>query len=250
MAKELPYFKFEPSEWQNGNIQMCSIESQIVFINLCCSYWQRLGELPYAFALQKHCNGINNALLELCEHDVIESLDGNISIEFLNEQLKERFEKSKKASDSSKARWNKQGNANASKTQSERNARREEENREEEKIKVDSTTAEAIDFDNLLKFINKSFTRKFQKITQDVQKKYKARLKDGYTSDHVRTAILNCKKQKFHQENNYQYCTPEYFSRSKTLETYSNTGNIETELTPIERTNQRTLEETKSLWEK
>jgi hypothetical protein len=35
MAKELPYFKFEPSEWDNGIIQMCSRESKGLFIDIC-----------------------------------------------------------------------------------------------------------------------------------------------------------------------------------------------------------------------
>lgn len=34
-------------------------------------------------------------------------------------------------------------------------------------------------------------------------------------------AIKNCKKNKYHKENNYQYCTPEYFSRSETLDKYA-----------------------------
>jgi hypothetical protein len=57
MAKELPYFKFEPDAWENGNIQMCSKSQKGLFIDLCSIYWARLGELPYALALQKHCNG-------------------------------------------------------------------------------------------------------------------------------------------------------------------------------------------------
>ena len=163
MAKELPYFKFEPSEWQNGNIQMCSFEAQIVFINLCCSYWQRLGELPYAFALQKHCNGINNALQELIKNDVITIKEDNISIDFLNEQLKERFEKSTKASESAKKRWSKTGNANASKTQSERNAKREEKKREEKSI-----------IPTLETFVAHAVKRKPNVCTKDVELKYYA----------------------------------------------------------------------------
>jgi uncharacterized LabA/DUF88 family protein len=34
MAKELPYFKFEPNQWENGNIQICSHEEKGVFIDL------------------------------------------------------------------------------------------------------------------------------------------------------------------------------------------------------------------------
>ena len=39
MAKELPYFKFEPNQWENGNIQMMSREDKGLFIDLCSMYW-------------------------------------------------------------------------------------------------------------------------------------------------------------------------------------------------------------------
>jgi len=132
MAKELPYFKFEPSEWQNGNVQMCTVESRILFIDICCSYWQRLGDLPYAFALQKHCGGIESALQELCDNEILHIKDNKICIEFLDEQLGERYEKSTKASKSAHSRWSKTKNANASKTQCENDAKRKEEKREED----------------------------------------------------------------------------------------------------------------------
>ena len=35
MAKELPYFKFEPNAWENGNIQMLSREDKGLFIDIC-----------------------------------------------------------------------------------------------------------------------------------------------------------------------------------------------------------------------
>ena len=54
MAKELPYFKFEPSEWLEGEIQICSDESISCFINLCSAYWLKLGCISYAFALHKY----------------------------------------------------------------------------------------------------------------------------------------------------------------------------------------------------
>jgi hypothetical protein len=89
MAKELPYFKFEPSEWDSGNIQICSRESKGLFIDLCSLYWNRLGELPYALALQKLCNGNKDAFQELINNEIIAVLDGKIVIEFLEEQLSE-----------------------------------------------------------------------------------------------------------------------------------------------------------------
>lgn len=130
MAKELPYFKFEPSEWDNGNIQMCSRESKGLFIDLCSIYWSRVGELPYALALQKLCNGKEDALHELTKLEIIAVIDGNIVIEFLDEQLSEFGNVSEKRRNAANKRWK---DANALQVQSKSNAMREEEIREEKK---------------------------------------------------------------------------------------------------------------------
>jgi len=130
MAKELPYFKFEPGAWDNGNIQMCSRESKGLFIDLCSIYWSRLGELPYALALQKLCNGNNDALQELQKQDIFGVIDGNIVIEFLDEQLSEFQETSKKRTKAANKRWS---DANALQLQSKSNAIREDKIREDKK---------------------------------------------------------------------------------------------------------------------
>lgn len=132
MAKELPYFRFEPSEWDNGNIQMCSRQSKGLFIDLCSLYWSRLGELPYALALQKLCNGIDDALQELKQHDIFGVIDGQIVIDFLDEQLSERGQVSEKRRNAAQKRWK---DASALQLQSKSNANRIEENIIEEKKK-------------------------------------------------------------------------------------------------------------------
>lgn len=130
MAKELPYFKFEPNEWDNGNVQMCSRESKGLFIDLCSIYWARLGELPYALALQKLCNGNESAMQELRKHQIIGVIDGGIVIEFLDEQLAEFSQTSEKRRKAANKRW---GDASALQMQSKSNAIRREEKREDKK---------------------------------------------------------------------------------------------------------------------
>lgn len=85
---------------------------------------------------------------------------------------------------------------------------------------------ESIDFEKLLSFINFSFGRKFKVINQKVKKSYNARIKEGYTKDQITDAINNCKENDYHKEKNYQYCTPEFFSRSEILDKYSNVTKI------------------------
>lgn len=92
---------------------------------------------------------------------------------------------------------------------------------------VNNTSNMSFDFPELLKFINKSFGRNFKLINQSVKKSFNARLKDGYSKLDVKICIDNLVNDKFHKENNYQYCTPEYISRASTLEKHSTKVNTQ-----------------------
>lgn len=96
MAKELPYFKFEPNQWENGNIQILSREDKGLFVDLCSMYWSRLGDVPFKLAVQKLCGGNATAFNSLCDEKIIEVIEGNIFIKFLSEQLNEFEDLSKK----------------------------------------------------------------------------------------------------------------------------------------------------------
>ena len=78
-----------------------------------------------------------------------------------------------------------------------------------------------IDYLALLGFINKTFGRRFEVINDKTKRAYKARLKDGYTKEQITDAIKNAAVSKYHKDNNYQYCTPEFFSRAETIDKYS-----------------------------
>ena len=156
MAKELPYFKFEPNQWENGNIQMLSREDKGLFIDLCSMYWSRLGDVPLKLATQKLCAGNATALNSLCDEKIIEISDGNIFIKFLSEQLNEFEDMSKQNSKNAKEGWQKrrkqkeesERNATALNSQSENDAIREEEMRGEkikEKRVVNKFTPPSLD---------------------------------------------------------------------------------------------------------
>ncbi len=100
---------------------------------------------------------------------------------------------------------------------------------EKEKEQVQHVKADIIDFDALILFINKTFGRSFKKVSPTVKSKYNARLKEGFTKEDFKTAITNCSKLQFHIDNNFQYCTPEYFSRSEILDKYSDVTKQEEE---------------------
>lgn len=100
-------------------------------------------------------------------------------------------------------------------------AQEKEEEKEKEENNNTPTKVDEINFDILLTYINETFGRSFKVINEATKKKYKATLKQGYTKDQIRQAIQNAKNAPFHIENNYQYCTVEYFSRPKTIDMYS-----------------------------
>lgn len=142
MAKELPYFKFEPNQWENGNIQMLSREDKGLFIDLCSMYWSRLGDVPLKLAIQKLCAGNATALKSLCDEKIIEVLEDNIYIKFLSEQLNEFEDVSKQNSKNAKEGWEKrrklkeesERNATALNPQCENDAIREDKIKENKKI--------------------------------------------------------------------------------------------------------------------
>lgn len=41
MARDLPYFKFYVSEWNDGSITLEDFHTQGLFINICSFYWSR-----------------------------------------------------------------------------------------------------------------------------------------------------------------------------------------------------------------
>lgn len=134
MAKELPYFKFEPNQWENGNIQICSREDKGLFLDLCSMYWARLGDLPFKLAVQKLCGGNATAFDSLMQENIFSVIDGFVCIGFLNEQLEEFDNTSKQNSQNAMQGWEKRRknkassdrNATASNPQSESDAIREE----------------------------------------------------------------------------------------------------------------------------
>lgn len=86
MAKELPFFKFEVSEWAFGRIQKQPLETQGAFVNLCCKYWHKLGELSWDDA----CLDFGQNHIETLEKNKIIGRDGEfIIIKFLDKQLDE-----------------------------------------------------------------------------------------------------------------------------------------------------------------
>lgn len=91
MAKELPYFRFYPSEWLEGDITLENEKTQGFFIQLCAWYWKKDCKIDLKFINKRLIKG--KAMLKHCLNALIESkiikVDENqdVSILFLDEQL-------------------------------------------------------------------------------------------------------------------------------------------------------------------
>ena len=81
---------------------------------------------------------------------------------------------------------------------------------EEEIIDVPAK-AEKIDFEKLKDFINQKTGRTFRLVNKQVQGKYLARLKEGYSKKDILDAVSNAVKSDYHKEENFKYLTPELF---------------------------------------
>lgn len=98
MSKELPYFKFDVAEWINGNITLESYSTQGLFINICSHYWFKSGLLSLSEIKRRLSNGLSDDFNSLIENGIIHVENDMIRIKFLDEQLQERNDLSKKNS--------------------------------------------------------------------------------------------------------------------------------------------------------
>lgn len=92
MAKDLPYFKFYPSEWISGDITIEDLRTQGLFINICCYYWSQECQVSFE-KLQKRFKKNKKQIENLISSEIIYK-DGEenktIKIKFLDKQWTER----------------------------------------------------------------------------------------------------------------------------------------------------------------
>lgn len=106
MAKDLPYFKFYVSEWNDGTITLEDYHTQGLFINICSFYWSRECNvtIQQLYKRFKEVEIIDN----LISLEIIKLDNDNVVIEFLDDYLEEKTVKSIKAKKAANARWNKE----------------------------------------------------------------------------------------------------------------------------------------------
>ena len=85
--RHLPYFKFYCNEWVNGNIALEDMHIQGLFVNICCYYWSRKGDVTLDQLYKKFQN--KEAINILKDSETFKIKYKKVSITFLDEQLGE-----------------------------------------------------------------------------------------------------------------------------------------------------------------
>ena len=93
MAKELPYFQFEPAAYLTKDVSFCSLAAQGLFTNICAYYWQRDCMLTRGQFLRRLNHPIE--FNELIEEGVIDLVGEVIEIKFLDLQYEKATKTSK-----------------------------------------------------------------------------------------------------------------------------------------------------------
>ncbi|MDD5050972.1 MAG: hypothetical protein PHV93_04540 [Candidatus Pacebacteria bacterium] len=90
MAKDLPFFKFTPDEWINGDITLEEMEIQGIFINICAYYWKRDCSITMAHLCSRYKYVTESQWQTLLSKNLIKKDKyENVRINFLDEQLSE-----------------------------------------------------------------------------------------------------------------------------------------------------------------
>lgn len=146
MSKELPFFKFNATEWITGNISYESFDLQGAFISVCAEYWNRNNCLTIAEAKLRLRN--SDLVDKLIEKKYIKTKKEKIVISFLDTEQSEISAKRLKLSESGR-----KGGLSRAKASLKQGSSIKEEDKEEDNILVrkqkfaDKLTAFLNDYD-------------------------------------------------------------------------------------------------------
>jgi len=84
------------------------------------------------------------------------------------------------------------------------------------------TVSDTVNWDKLLEVYNLIYGSKKRIISESIRKKYRARLKEGYSKKNIVEAMKSAKNDDFHKSTNppYKHLTLEFFSRPDKLDKF------------------------------
>ena len=219
MAKELPYFQFEPAEYLAGNISFCSLKAQGLFVNLCSYYWQRSCQITKEQFLKRL--NYPNEFAELIEENIVELENDKIKIQFLDEQYLKATKQSKRNSiNGSKGGRPKKENPKKTDLKAKQNPNQSEtKGIREDKIREDKIKSFLNWFNNQKKK-HTGTVGKFKMLSKTDQNNFKKLIKD-YDYKDFEEAIPKMFANEWAKETNN--LTPTHFLRNDNFNKYLNT---------------------------
>lgn len=129
MSKELPFFKFNATEWITGNISYEPFELQGAFISVCAEYWNRNNCLTIAEAKLRLRN--SDLIDKLIEKKYLKTKKEKLVILFLDNEREEISAKRLKLSESGR-----KGGLSKAKASLKQGSSIKEEDKEEDKESI------------------------------------------------------------------------------------------------------------------
>lgn len=86
---------------------------------------------------------------------------------------------------------------------------------------LNASVSKSDDVSKIINIFNEVFGKNSRVMSKKVLNKYKEILK-YYTLTDIQLAMQNAKADEFHVENNFKYCTIEYFSRIEQMDKWMN----------------------------
>lgn len=86
---------------------------------------------------------------------------------------------------------------------------------------ADIVINEKVNWQGLIDQFNEITGKKCKVVNDKTKRQIKDRFKEGYTKEHISTAIYNCSIDEFHIKNALKYLTLEFITRPEKLERYS-----------------------------
>lgn len=130
MSKELPFFKFNSTQWLTGNISYETFHIQGVFIKVCAEYWNRDNKLTVDEAKLRTKDAVS--IDYLIEKSYFKVKKEKIVILFLDEERKEIEDKRLKLSESGRKGGLSSAKGRLKQGSSIKNKNKEEEKEEEQ----------------------------------------------------------------------------------------------------------------------
>lgn len=215
MAKELPYFQFEPAEYMASDISICSLEAQGLFTNILAIYWQKDCVLKMSH-IEKRFNR-PELLKELLNEGIFKVKKGVISINFLSRQKDALTRRKSRLSEAGKKgaaqRTDNQSNDKPPLSLDQATLKQPEEKRKEEKKEEDKPVVEVEVLND--EITEKQFLSKFKEFKEKAGGKFNQKALTMMERQNFRELVKQYKPKDFSMAIHSILCDKWRFERNQ-----------------------------------